>query len=62
MLEVPDTGSDIRGEMNYQTTLPQSGEQAEVLKDKLTPKAIVAALNAHIVGQDDAKKAVAVAN
>ena len=32
-----------------------------MLKDKLTPKAIVAALNEHIVGQDDAKKAVAVA-
>jgi len=32
-----------------------------VLKDKLTPKAIVAALDAHIVGQDDAKRAVAVA-
>src|SRR5690242_14837262 len=46
--------------MNYQTTIPQGGEQAEVLKDKLTPKAIVAALNEHIVGQDDAKKAVAV--
>jgi ATP-dependent HslUV protease ATP-binding subunit HslU len=30
-------------------------------KDKLTPKAIVAALDEHIVGQDDAKKAVAVA-
>ena len=28
-----------------------------MLKDKLTPKAIVAALNEHIVGQDDAKKA-----
>jgi ATP-dependent HslUV protease ATP-binding subunit HslU len=49
--------------MNYQTSIPQSGggEQAEVLKDKLTPKAIVAALNEHIVGQEDAKKAVAVA-
>src|SRR5437016_11002367 len=48
--------------MNYHTTIPQSGgEQAEVLKDKLTPKAIVAALNEHIIGQDDAKKAVAVA-
>ncbi|HEX8938491.1 MAG TPA: ATP-dependent protease ATPase subunit HslU [Sphingomicrobium sp.] len=48
--------------MNYHTTIPQSsGEQAEVLKDKLTPKAIVAALNEHIVGQADAKKAVAVA-
>ena len=32
-----------------------------MLKDKLTPKAIVAALDAHIIGQDDAKKAVAVA-
>ena len=48
--------------MNYHASIPQSGgEQAEVLKDKLTPKAIVAALNEHIVGQDDAKRAVAVA-
>ena len=47
--------------MNYHAPIPQSGEQAEMLKDKLTPKAIVAALNEHIVGQDDAKKAVAVA-
>jgi len=31
------------------------------MKDALTPKAIVAALDEHIVGQDDAKKAVAVA-
>jgi ATP-dependent HslUV protease ATP-binding subunit HslU len=31
------------------------------MKDALTPKAIVAALDAHIVGQEDAKKAVAVA-
>ena len=31
------------------------------MKDNLTPKAIVAALDAHIVGQEDAKKAVAVA-
>jgi len=31
------------------------------MNDKLTPKAIVAALDAHIVGQSDAKKAVAVA-
>ena len=39
--------------MNYQTSI-QSGGTPEVLKDKLTPKAIVAALNEHIVGQDDA--------
>jgi ATP-dependent HslUV protease ATP-binding subunit HslU len=31
------------------------------MNDNLTPKAIVAALDAHIVGQDDAKRAVAVA-
>jgi ATP-dependent HslUV protease ATP-binding subunit HslU len=46
--------------MNYHSSIPQSGG-AELLKDKLTPKAIVAALNEHIVGQDDAKRAVAVA-
>src|ERR1700756_2033672 len=61
-LEVPERGPDIQGEMNYQSTIPHNdGEQAQVLKDKLTPKAIVAALNEHIIGQDDAKKAVAVA-
>ena len=48
--------------MNYHASIPQSGgDSSEVLKDKLTPKAIVAALNEHIVGQDDAKRAVAVA-
>src|SRR6476646_9049303 len=48
--------------MNYHSPIPQSGgDSADMLKDKLTPKAIVAALDAHIVGQDDAKKAVAVA-
>src|SRR5688572_12777912 len=45
--------------MNYQSPIPESG--GTVSKDKLTPKAIVAALDEHIVGQDDAKKAVAVA-
>src|SRR5213596_1895984 len=48
--------------MNYHLPIPQSGgDSSQMLKDKLTPKAIVAALNEHIVGQDDAKKAVAVA-
>src|SRR5258705_6048582 len=48
--------------MNYQSSIPLSGgDQFEMLQDKLTPKAIVAALNEHIVGQDDAKRAVAVA-
>ncbi|RZL77306.1 MAG: HslU--HslV peptidase ATPase subunit, partial [Sphingomonas sp.] len=31
------------------------------MTDALTPKAIVAALDAHIIGQADAKRAVAVA-
>jgi ATP-dependent HslUV protease ATP-binding subunit HslU len=46
--------------MNYQAPIP-SGGTSGLLKDKLTPKAIVAALDEHIVGQNDAKKAVAVA-
>ncbi len=45
--------------MNYQAPIAPTGTTA--LKDKLTPKAIVAALDEHIVGQNDAKKAVAVA-
>jgi ATP-dependent HslUV protease ATP-binding subunit HslU len=40
--------------------MPQASADSP-LGDKLTPKAIVAALDAHIVGQDEAKKAVAVA-
>src|SRR5437868_1500662 len=47
--------------MNYHTSIESGGDQSEMLKDKLTPKAIVAALNDHIIGQDDARKAVAVA-
>src|SRR3989337_3039922 len=51
--------------MNYQSPIPHSGgdqqQAAGPLKKALTPKAIVAALDEHIVGQDDAKKAVAVA-
>ncbi len=46
--------------MNYQSPSPDSGAEPSI-KDKLTPKAIVAALDEHIVGQDDAKRAVAVA-
>jgi ATP-dependent HslUV protease ATP-binding subunit HslU len=47
--------------MNYQSPITESGGTADALKDRLTPKAIVAALDEHIVGQGDAKKAVAVA-
>jgi ATP-dependent HslUV protease ATP-binding subunit HslU len=46
--------------MNYQSPIVDTHSQSAI-KDKLTPKAIVAALDEHIVGQDDAKKAVAVA-
>jgi ATP-dependent HslUV protease ATP-binding subunit HslU len=47
--------------MTYHSPVTESAGASELLKDKLTPKAIVAALNEHIVGQDDAKRAVAVA-
>ena len=46
--------------MNYQAPTADAGSPSAT-KDTLTPKAIVAALDEHIVGQDDAKKAVAVA-
>jgi len=41
----------------YQGIAPAAGN----MNDKLTPKAVVAALDAHIVGQQEAKRAVAVA-
>ena len=53
--------------MDIQPTTTASREDGSqqrapaMLKDGLTPKAIVAALDEHIIGQDDAKKAVAVA-
>jgi ATP-dependent HslUV protease ATP-binding subunit HslU len=40
---------------------PASSDTKAEMKDSLTPKAVVAALDAHIVGQQDAKRAVAVA-
>ncbi len=46
--------------MNLHAPIAESGT-ADSVKDNLTPKAIVAALDEHIVGQEDAKKAVAVA-
>src|SRR5919107_1303644 len=57
--------------MTYQSSIPgAAGASAEAspqpraagsMNDALTPKAVVAALDAHIIGQDDAKRAVAVA-
>ncbi|MEO7277196.1 MAG: ATP-dependent protease ATPase subunit HslU [Sphingomicrobium sp.] len=48
--------------MNSHSAIPAgTAEPGETLSDRLTPRAIVAALNEHIIGQDDAKRAVAVA-
>jgi ATP-dependent HslUV protease ATP-binding subunit HslU len=47
--------------MNHHSPNIDSGGSSQLLNDTLTPKAIVAALDEHIVGQADAKKAVAVA-
>jgi ATP-dependent HslUV protease ATP-binding subunit HslU len=51
--------------MNYHTSIPAPGPDqtraAGSMNDSLTPKAVVAALDAHIIGQNDAKRAVAVA-
>ena len=57
--------------MNYQPSFPDQNpasdseprptKAAGSMNETLTPKAVVAALDAHIIGQDDAKKAVAVA-
>jgi len=57
--------------MDYQTSAPETDrapdqtsdtpKTAGRMNDALTPKAVVAALDAHIVGQDEAKRAVAVA-
>src|SRR3954462_14095773 len=52
--------------MNYQSSIPvfdrdQSTRAAGSMNDSLTPKAVVAALDAPIVGQAEAKRAVAVA-
>jgi ATP-dependent HslUV protease ATP-binding subunit HslU len=47
--------------MNYQSTISSPAEAGAQTKGALTPKAVVAALDAHIVGQQEAKRAVAVA-
>src|SRR6185436_5703037 len=58
--------------MDQQVTFPEQDRAPErapteapraagPMKEFLTPKAVVAALDAHIIGQDDAKRAVAVA-
>jgi ATP-dependent HslUV protease ATP-binding subunit HslU len=58
--------------MDFQPSTPETDRVSEQppidspraagkMKDFLTPKAVVAALDAHIIGQDDAKRAVAVA-
>jgi ATP-dependent HslUV protease ATP-binding subunit HslU len=58
--------------MDYEPTLPDTAgtsapetditpRKAGRMNDALTPKAVVAALDSHIIGQDEAKRAVAVA-
>src|SRR5499425_563296 len=41
--------------------LPGVAEEADVMLDELTPKEIVAELDKYVVGQDQAKRAVAIA-
>jgi ATP-dependent HslUV protease ATP-binding subunit HslU len=50
--------ADTRSNEHPSTSL---GANGVLMKNALTPKAIVAALDEHIIGQDDAKRAVAVA-
>ena len=53
--------------MNYQPSFPDAAPDpaparaAGRMNETLTPQAVVAALDAHIIGQDEAKRAVAVA-
>src|ERR687891_578136 len=57
--------------MNYQPSMPEPVEAPEPtpaparaagrMNETLTPQAVVAALDAHIIGQNEAKRAVAVA-
>ncbi len=41
--------------------LPASAEEEQLALDELTPREIVAELDKHVVGQKDAKRAVAIA-
>src|SRR3954465_7402986 len=41
--------------------LPASAEEEQLALDELTPREIVAALDKHVIGQKDAKRAVAIA-
>jgi len=54
-------GSEADDLPGFVVLVSHGGGRSDLLKDKLTPKAIVAALDEHIIGQGDAKKAVAVA-
>src|ERR1700741_4457235 len=41
--------------------LPSSAEEEQLALDELTPREIVAELDKHVIGQKDAKRAVAIA-
>ena len=66
-LELAPARLQSSGAMTYQTPFPETApgpsnaRAAGSMNDNLTPKAVVAALDAHIIGQDEAKRAVAVA-
>ena len=41
--------------------LPSTAEEEQLALDELTPREIVAELDKHVIGQKDAKRAVAIA-
>ena len=55
----PEAGTEAEREMMVDTDTP--GASQEIWLDELTPRQIVAELDKYIVGQDSAKKAVAIA-
>ena len=60
VLKPPRAPDIVRGRVYRDLDPPERRGAGRNAEDKLTPKAIVAALNEHIIGQDDAEKAVAV--
>ena len=57
-MEYQPSRPELSGEIDF---APDTPREAGQMNDQLTPKAVVAALDAHIIGQDEAKRAVAVA-
>src|SRR3954454_17803629 len=57
----PSFPGESRGPDQRPDWIPAFAGKQNSMNDKLPPKAVVAALDAHIIGQDEAKRAVAVA-